>query len=322
MKRFSLLIFGFLFTSILLAQKKADTVVIKVGQGSKIIFAIQDKNDLETMKKYNFQKLMDDMIYKLEVRDSTKLAKTSTDFLKDSVKQTASVPEPESVTTIENRKKHYGRRTRSSFNIDIGTNNYLENGKFPDASNSLYAVRPWGSWYVGLNVIERTRVAGKFFLEWGGGISWYNFKFQNDRVQMSKDDQGVYFNVDSRAYNFSKSKLTATFLNVSLVPMLDFGRNKYKPAFFDGHHASGFRIGVGPYAGYRIDSYTKQVYDKDGSKEREHHHDAYYLNNLRYGMRLQLGFNDVDFFFNYDMNNLFVDGKGPQVNAFSFGITL
>ena len=59
------------------AQDAIDTVVIKVGDGSKVIFAIKDKKDLETMKKYNFQKLMDDMIYKLEVRDSSRLNKLS-----------------------------------------------------------------------------------------------------------------------------------------------------------------------------------------------------------------------------------------------------
>ncbi len=48
-------------SSTLLAQQPVDTVTIKVGEGSKVIFAIKDKKDLETMKKYDFQKLMDDM---------------------------------------------------------------------------------------------------------------------------------------------------------------------------------------------------------------------------------------------------------------------
>src|ERR1043166_2792960 len=69
-------------SSSLFAQQAADTVTIKVGEGSKVIFAIKDKKDLETMKKYNFQKLMDDMIYKLEMRDSTQLKKLSSEFLK------------------------------------------------------------------------------------------------------------------------------------------------------------------------------------------------------------------------------------------------
>ncbi len=310
------------------AQDATDTVMIKVGDGSRVIFAIKDKKDLEMMKKYNFQKLMDDMIYKLEVRDSSRLNRLSSDFLKtDSLKEIASkkegpptTPEPVQVGN-KNEKRNYGRRTRNSFNIDIGTNNFLSNGNFPSQNNSLYAVRPWGSWYVALNSIYRTRMANKFFLEWGGGVSWYNFKFQNSQTAISKDNNGVIFGLDARNYSFSKSKLTAAFVNISVVPVIDFGGSRRKPSFFDGHGSSGFRFGLGPYAGYLIDSYSKQVYAANNDKKKEVHHDNYYLNNLRYGLRLQIGFDDVDFFFNYDMNPLFVAYKGPQLNAFSFGVS-
>lgn len=318
----------FLVSSILAitshAQDPIDTVVIKVGDGSKVIFAIKDKKDLETMKKYNFQKLMDDMIYKLEVRDSSRLNRLSSEFLKkDSVKEVTTAPEvatriEEPTTFIRTERKYRGRRTRNSFNVDVGTNNFLSNGQFPDQNNSLYAVKPWGSWYIALNSIYRTRMANKFFLEWGGGVSWYNFKFQHSDVAMGKDNTGVLFNVDPRNFSYNKSKLTAAFVNISVVPVLDFGGNRRKPSFFDGRGASGFRIGLGPYASYLIDSYSKQVYN---DRKKEVHHDNYYLNNLRYGLRLQVGFNDVDFFFNYDMNTLFVENKGPQLNAFSFGIS-
>src|SRR6187402_3131232 len=70
----------------LMAQTKpADTVVIRVGESSKVIFAIQDKKDLETLKYYNFQALMEDMITKLENNDSTSLTKSPDEYLKDSV---------------------------------------------------------------------------------------------------------------------------------------------------------------------------------------------------------------------------------------------
>jgi len=319
---------GFLITLLIgsnaLAQDAVDTVVIKVGDGSKVIFAIKDKKDLETMKKYDFQKLMDDMIYKLEVRDSSRLNKLSSEFLKkDSLQPAAVTPvqtsEPPTIVTHD--RKYRGRRTRNSFNMDIGINNFQSNGQSPSQSNSLYTVHPWGSWYVGLNSIYRTRMASKFFLEWGGGVSWYNFKFQNSQVVMTKDDNGVYFELDQRNYNFTKSKLTAAFVNVSVVPVIDFGGNRRKPSFFDGHGASGFRIGIGPYAGYLLDSYTKQVYHDGGDKKKENHHDNYYLTNLRYGVRLQVGFDDLDFFFTYDINNMFADNKGPQLNAFAFGLS-
>jgi hypothetical protein len=325
----------FLSTS-LFAQQQIDTVTINVGDGSKVIFAIKDKKDLETMKKYDFQKLMDEMIYKLQMRDSSQLKKMSSEFLKkDTVKETAVAQNEgnqisERARERENNNVRYatrasyrGKKTRHTLNVDLGTNNYLSKGSFPSNDNSNYAVRPWGSWYVGLNSIYRTRMASRFFLEWGYGFSWYNFKFQNAQTQMTKDDQGVYFNPDARGYDYHKSKLTAAYVNISAVPMIDFGGNKYKPSILDGHRSSGFRFGIGPYAGYLIDSYSKQVFDVDNSKKKERHHDNFYLNNFRYGLRAQVGFNDIDFFFNYDLNTLFSTNKSanPNLNAFSFGVT-
>jgi len=314
--------------------KAADSVIIRVGEGSKVIFAIKDKKDLETLKHYDFQALMSDMITKLENEDTTSSKKPSMEYLKDST----SVVAERQVTRIEpaqaeenwseenvnthDSKKHHGRRTYHSVNIDLGTNNYLSNGSFPDQNNELYTVKPWGSWYVGLNSIQRTRVAGKFFIEWGGGVSWYNFKFQNARTTITKDDTGVIFSEDSRDVNFIKSKLTATYLNASVVPLLDFSGNRRRSSLFEGYGSDSFRIGIGPYVGYRIDSYSKQVYKEEGDKRKNRERDNFYLNNIRYGLRAQIGFNDIDLFINYDTSELFATGKGPQLNAFSFGITL
>jgi hypothetical protein len=321
----------FIFFSSALFAQQVDTVTIKVGDGSKVIFAIKDKKDLETMKKYDFQKLMEEMIYKLQMRDSTQLKKMSSEFLKKDTASVAKVKqeEPAVETTRETSsddtraKRYYGRRTRNTFNLDLGTNNYLTKGSFPNQDNSLYSVRPGGSWYVGLNSTYRTRASNNSFLEWGYGVSWYNFKFQDSYTQITKDNNGVYFLPDSRGYSYNKSKLTAAYINVFLVPVIDMGGNRWKPSVIDGHHSSGFRFGVGPYAGYLVDSYSKQVYSVNNDKKKERHHDNFYLNNLRYGVRVQVGFNDVDFFFNYDLNTLFITNKtaNPNLNAFSFGMT-
>jgi hypothetical protein len=306
--------------------KADDSVVIRVGEASKVVLSIHDKKDLETLKHYNFQALMDDMISKIEKKDTTPSVTPSNNYLKDTVRIVTS----DDWERKHRHWKHWGKRTYHSFNVDVGTNNYLANGKFPDQSNQQYGVRPWGSTYIGLNSIQRTHLAGKFFIEWGAGVSWYNFKFQDNSTLLTKGSTDVTFSKDPRTFDFEKSKLTATYLNVSFVPVLDFGRGGRKTTIFDGsrvdfsargNHSSSFRIGFGPYAGYRIDSYSKQVYKDAGDEKKEHHHDNFYLNNIRYGARLQFGFEDVDFFFTYDLNNLFVNNKGPKLNAFSFGIT-
>lgn len=240
----------------------------------------------------------------------------------------------------DDRRRSSGRNlgTDRLFNIDLGMNNYLENGSFPNDNNADYAVKPWGSWYVGLNNIYNTHIGGKFFLDWGGGVSWYNFKYEDPSIRVSETltlpgmvdfDPLIDPTIDP-----IKSKLTATYINFMVVPMIDFS---YKTGKVDNEDETGnvvsrrwirkthdgFRFGVGPYVGYRIDSYTKVVFeDEGGDKDKDRDKDNFYLNNFRYGLRAQIGFDDVDLFFQYDMNELFSEGRGPQLNALSFGFIL
>jgi hypothetical protein len=311
--------------------KAADTVVIKVGEASKITFAIQNKEDLETLKKYDFQALMNDLISKLEQKDTSSTSRSPQEYLKqDSISVSKADTEEASNTedwTDDNKHKdwhHHDRHNRGTYhsiNFDLGMNNYVTGSGFPDQDNSLYTVKPWGSWYVGINSVQRTRMAEKFFLEWSLGVSWYNFKFENEKTQISKDDNSVIFTENPLDVNFTKSKLTAAYIQAALVPMVDFGANKRKPSIFNGRSSDSFRFGLGPYVGYRIDSYTKQVYKENDDKIKPKDHDNFYLNNIRYGLRVQAGFEEVDLFFNYDMNELFTENKGPKLNAFSFGVT-
>lgn len=224
----------------------------------------------------------------------------------------------------ESDREHDKKKNKSTYqstNFDFGTNNYLLGNKFPDEINAPYTVRPFGSWYVGVNNIYRTRIAKKLFIEWGLGVNAYNFKFQNDSLKLFKDDKSVNFISDSRELNYRKSKLVASFVQTSVVPVLDFGGNRRKPGLSDGAGAASFRIGAGPYLGYRIMSYSKQYFKDQGDKQRERNHDSFYLNNIRYGLRFQIGYRDTDVFFCYDLNELFTSGKGPALNAFSFGIS-
>lgn len=330
------LLFG--ISHIAIAQSKpADTIVVKIGNASKMVLTINDRRDLETMKYYNFQALITDLIKRLEEKDTARREKPAVNYLQPAPVETPDAPtEPSgdqesddsSVTWTswpleQHHRSARTKRTYSAWTFDLGTNNYLQGGKFVDGSNSPYTVRPWGSWFVGINATQRTRLANKFFLEWGGGVSWYNFKFQNNNIRITRTADEVTFAEDSRDFDPVKSKLTASYLHASFVPIIDFGGNRRKPSVFDGDlNENSLRIGAGVYGGYRIGSYSKFVYDDDGDARRERDNNNFYLNNLRYGVRVQVGFGDVDLFFNYDLNDLFIENRGPQLNAFSFGVTL
>ena len=315
------------------ATQKSDTVIIELAHTSKVIFTIKDRRDLEILKHYDFQSLFRDVITKLEKNDTTALPGRDTT-------QNALAAVPAEEANKEDRDDdddhhyHYSKnddewkvditanrhwsQTWQSFNFDLGTNNWLSNGKFPSSDNAPYSVRPWGSWYVAMNSTQRTRLGRKFFLEWSAGLSWYTFKFEKDNIMMVKDDNSVRFVEDTRDVDFVKSKLSMSFIQISAVPVIDFGDNSRKPRVWEGYGES-FRIGLGPYIGYRIGSHSKLVYKDDG-REKEKNRDSFYLNNIRYGARLQVGIRSTDLFLNYDLNEMFTTGKGPKLNAFSFGV--
>ena len=303
------------------AQQKPDTVIIELANTSKVVFTMVDRNDVNILRQYDFQSMFNDVLS--EFSDSRP---------SDQPKVVSPAEEDSSTPDIENDSDAPSRhlwgwksnprpgRTYHSVNFDFGVNNYLSNGKFPDVDNELYAVRPWGSWYVAIHSMQHTRIGGVLNLDWGAGLSLYNFKFQQDNILISKNGDGVIFAEDNRDLNFIKSKLTASFVNATLVPMFEFGGNDKKSRFW-GCRNSDFRLGAGPYVGYRIGSHSKLMYD-DGDKEKEVERNNFYLNNFRYGIRLQLGIHSTDFFFNYDLNDLFITKpNNPELNAFSFGVT-
>lgn len=324
------------------AQEARDTVIVELAKTSQVIFTIKDRSDLEILKHYDFQQLFEDVLRKLEKSDTTTLAASDSTKSQEEIAANKSDDSDDwwEQTDDDNKNRddddwdkddwnsdrdwrdhfHGNRwgRTWQSFNFDLGTNNYLSDGKFPDSNNELYSVRPWGSWYVSASSIQRTRLGSKVFIEWGVGLSWYTFKFQDDNVKIIKGDSAIQFVEDMREVDFKKSKLSASYVHASLIPILDFGGHSRKARLWDGYNNS-FRIGLGPYIGYRISSHSKLVYEDD-DKEKEKEHDSFYLNNFRYGLRLQLGYRSTDLFFNYDLNELFAEGRGPKLNAFSFGV--
>ena len=318
-------------------EKSADTVVIPLAETSRIIFTIEDERDLEILKHYNFQELFEDVLEKLErshapAHDSSVTAENEVEEPGTTSPPEIEHPENDDRTGhsddddfddhhadkwVKSRRGKIGQ-TWQSYNIDLGTNNYLLNDQFPTGSE-LYAVRPWGSWYVAGNSVQRTKLGRNLFVEWGLGVSWYNFKFQEDNTRIYRDEVGVHFTADNRDVDYIKSKLSATFINASLVPVLDFGGHSRKTRIWDGD-GGGFRFGIGPYVGYRISSKSKLVFEEDGDRQKEKDRDNFNLNNLRYGFRVQIGVRSTDLFVNYDMNELFAEDKGPELNAISFGL--
>src|SRR5688500_11630392 len=147
------------------AQQASDTVIVELAKTSRVIFTIKDRADLEILKHYDFQQLFQDVLLKLEKNDTTALAKRdSTETSPDIAAEDEGDDDKDDEWRRDRnddeddddddddfdhdkswrnhvRGNRWGR-TWQSFNFDLGTNNYLADGSFPDNDNALHSVRP------------------------------------------------------------------------------------------------------------------------------------------------------------------------------------
>ena len=222
------------------------------------------------------------------------------------------------------------RLSHNYFAVDFGVNNWMEDGNLPSGEGNLYTIKPAGSWYAGGRFFRRIAIGGPLFVDFGGSATWYSWKFENKNVRVLKNPEEVQFVEDTEIEGI-KSKLSASYVNIELIPTFDFSYGKVRVKDSESRRRrytkhvrpNGFKIGIGGYAGYRLDSWTKNVYkDANGDEQKDKEGGTFHINNLRYGARVQIGLDyDFSLFFNYDLSTVFEEGKDPELNAVSFGVT-
>ncbi len=192
---------------------------------------------------------------------------------------------------------------RAGFATDLGINIW------PQGSEGAPDVKPWGSWNVGLNLSGIQSIGKNFEIKTLAGVSWYNFKFEDTNIIAVKTPEGLEFQGFMGDGVGTKSKISASYMNLTLVPTIKTNNQK-------------LRLGVGGYIGYRIGGRGKFVYNDDnGDKQKIFEKSNMYVEDFRYGLRGEIGVGSINFFVNYDMNELFQEDLGPAVQAISFGLT-
>jgi hypothetical protein len=310
-----------------------DSVVVEFGKSGRIVIIVDSKEDFEKLKLMNINQIISELDLE-ENKETGELTIVEIRKRDGSVKEVVKVHENGGNTEVKvggmrvyvdesgnntrvkvetGTKKHSDPTFRSYFNLDLGVNNVLENGSFP-TSDKPYAVKGWGSWMLGLNWMATQRISKGFHWDFGIGFQFYNFKFENRDFQAVRGEEAIDF-LQRTDVNGFKSKLSSSYLTAMTMLELDFGKMNDK-----GH--KGMRIAAGPYIGYRLGGQSKYVYEEINGSGRRKDKEAtgLYLENLRYGIRGELGIGRVNFFTTYDLNELFQAGKGPSLNPITFGI--
>ena len=308
-----------------------DSVVIEFGKAGRIVIMVESLADFEKLKGMNINQI----IAELGIQENKATGEVTLVELhkKDgSVKEIVWVnengPETEvrvgrmrifvdesgadTKVKIESDPKDENPSLKTDFGVDLGINNFLQEGGLP-TSDQPYAAKGWGSWNVGLNLLGSQRLSDSWKWNFGLGFQWYTFKFENRDFQAVRGQDQISF-VERTDVTGVKSKLSASYLTAMTLLEINLGKNKDK----------GLTLAAGPYIGYRLGGRSKFVYqDTDAEELKEKINTGLYLENLRYGLRAEIGFGKaITFFGTYDMNELFQEGKGPALNPITFGIKL
>lgn len=310
-----------------------DSVVVEFGKSGRVVIIVESKEDFEKLKLMNINQIISELDLEENV-ETGELTIVEIRKRDGSVKEVVKVYEDGGNTEVNvggmrvyvdesgdntrvkvetGTKKKSDPPFRSYFSVDLGVNNYLEDGSFP-TSDKPYAVKGWGSWMVGMNWMAAQRISKGFYWDFGIGFHFYNFKFENRDYQAVRGEDAIDF-VQRTDVNGFKSKISSSYLTATTMLELDFGKMK-------DQGRRGMRIAAGPYVGYRLGGQSKYVYEEIGGSGRQKDKEAtgLYLENLRYGVRGELGVGRVKFFTTYDLNELFQEGKGPALNPITFGI--
>ena len=333
-----------------------DSIIVTFGDKTRLIIYGENRKELQKIMKYDLNALLKDLQVRLESSDAdTTFLKEEFDgnnYLKDKTAEKEEkdyvrigirgihIKDGDTKVTIDSQgvevkdrsdsdssdtayrrtgKRFYRVNRNSSprkgFNMALGFNTYGTNEATPGYNKQDYALRPFGSRYVSLGYVVGTTIArgkdAKFGLDFGVDFSWNNLMFDGNNTVVKTPDKVNFEPImaDGKELNLSKSKLVLPYVNLSLMPTLSFSRSFIS-------YISG-----GVYGGYLLGSYTKTR--EEGSKDKDHVRMNFHVNDLRYGMALELGIrNFPDFFVNYDLNNVFADNKGPSVRMINFGVRL
>ena len=309
-----------------------DSVVIEFGKAGRIVITVQSTEDFEKLKLMNINQIINELgvkenketgevtLVEIHKKDGSvkEVVKYRGDWEETEVKvgrMRVYVDEsgPDTKVKIEtDPKEKKDPDFKTDFLIDLGINNYIQDKTFP-SSDQPYAAKGWGSWNVGLNWVASQRLAKGFHWNFGLGFQWYNFKFENRDFQAVRGQDQISF-VERTDVTGVKSKLSASYLTAMTLLKVNLGKTE-----------EGVSLAAGPYVGYRLGGRSKFVYEEPGSSTDriEKVNTGLYLENLRYGLRGEIGIGkDLTFFSTYDMNELFQAGKGPALNPITFGIII
>lgn len=149
-------------------------------------------------------------------------------------------------------------------------------------------------------------------LNTGFGFDYHIYAL-NNKTTLRADSNFTWGTIDtSNTYDLKKNRFRNTYLQVPLLLEFNTNKNPHKSA----------HIAVGVIGQYLISSRTIFVFFQNGNTFERTRKDNYNLNPLGLKAHVSLGYSKFTVFGEYNLTELFKNGAGPKLNAFTIGIRL
>ncbi|MEO8934335.1 MAG: hypothetical protein ABI295_08505 [Xanthomarina sp.] len=218
-------------------------------------------------------------------------------------------------TQTKQEPKQYDKRTSSDLVFAIGLNNAIIKGQ--SLNDSPYKIG--GSGFVELGWAWKTRVfnnSNAARLKYGVSFQWNKLDIK-DNMYFNEVDQVV--TLEEFPINLKKSKFRST--NLVFPVHFEFGPSKKidRDNYFRYSTHKKFKLGVGGYGGFVVQSLQKLKYDdEDGNFQKDKYKD-FNTNNFVYGLSSYISWGHVGIYAKYDLSTIFKDQAVKQ-NNISLGL--
>ena len=219
--------------------------------------------------------------------------------------------------TIQKKNKDYNElRTTTQLVVASGFNNLITNGQVAN-SDFGYLRSTFFEWGISLrtNIIKDKRLLN---FKYGVSFMYNNLTATDDRYFVDNGDQTI---LQTSPINLSdkESYFKNVYVTVPLHLELDFSKPKTRndKTYYVSH--TGFRIGIGGYGGYNINSKQFLEYKVDNYEFKERQKGDWNVTDWNYGLSTYVGYGRTSLYLKYDLNPLFKDNTVDQ-NNISLGL--
>lgn len=215
------------------------------------------------------------------------------------------------------KKEHKNFTHWGGFDIGLCMLTTADN-QFKISNNDIYNTNKFlelkynRSWYFSLNLFEKNiRLYKNYaYLITGLGVEWDSYSFKNNIILNSDsshtNDASVSIDTNS-SHKYIKNQLKAAYIKIPL--MIEFNTN-------NSDARKSFHLAAGMEFGYKIDSWTKQIYETSGYTVQVKKHADYNLANFKYGVAVRAGYGGFTLFANYALSPLFDKDRGPEIPVY------